>query len=89
LANGVNHKINLISYFAYPRHGGVEGVTIRINASEHWLLQDINWNCNCVEHTGHKCELFSYCYMRFYLSWPINWTSPWTLNCRNSDHKVA
>jgi len=88
-----NHKINLITYLAcaYPQHGGGEEVIIRINATKYWLLfQDINWNCaTALSILVIKVNFSVAATCVFYLSWPINWTSPWTFNCRNSDYKIA
>ena len=90
---GINYKINWITCFAcaHPQHGGGERVMIRINASNYWLLfQDNNWNCATALSMlviNVNFSITATCV--FYLSWPINWTSPWTFNCRNSDHKIA
>jgi len=93
LTVGIKYKINLITYFACvsPQHGGGEGVIIRINATKYWrLFQDINWNCaTALTILAITVNFSVVATCVFYLSWPINWTSPWTFNCRNSDHKVA
>ena len=46
--------------------------------------------CNSVKYTGHKCELFNYCYMCFVfeLAYKLN-ISVDGHNCRNSGHKIA
>ena len=86
------YKINLITYFAwaYPQHGGVEAVIIRVNASKYWLLFQDNWSCGTsmsILVINVNFSVTATCV--FYLSWPINWTSAWTFNCRNSDHTIA
>jgi len=77
--------------WAYPHHGGGEGVIIRINASKNWLpFQDITWSratSLSILVINVDFSLTAICVL--YLSWPINWTSPWRFNCRNSDHTIA
>ena len=93
LTVGINCKINLTTYFAcaQPQHGGGERAIVRINATQLWILfQGINWNCATSLSILVIIVNFSVtATCVFYLSWPLSWTSPWTFNCRNSDHKIA